>query len=381
MTDARTVLLGDVVQIVSGFAFPSDRFGEVGDLPVVRIRDVVPGYSQTYYRGDYQVKYLVADGDLLVGMDGEFNCGTWTGGPALLNQRVCKVVARPDAADQGYLRHLLPKTLKSIEARTPQSTVKHLSVRQIEAIAVTLPPLPDQRRIAALLGKADAIRRKRQQAIRLTDDLLRSAFLDMFGDPVTNPKGWPTQPIADVADVITGNTPPRERPEYYGDAIEWIKSDNINTRSHILTRAVEGLSEAGRALGRAAPEGSTLMTCIAGSRSCIGNVALTDRAVALNQQINAIVPGPSVDANFLYVQLLLAKPLIQAASTDSMKGMVSKGRLSSVLLPAPAEERQRAFGRWFSGFLHWRSRLDAGCGATDDLFHALAQRAFRGAGA
>lgn len=193
MTDSRTVPLVDVVTIVSGFAFASERFSESGDLPVVRIRDVVPGYSQTYYTGDYQPKYLVTDGALLVGMDGEFNCGVWAGGRALLNQRVCKVEVRPERMDSGYLRYLLPGVVKSIEARTPHSTVKHLSAKQLEAISVPLPPLAEQRRIAALLDRADAIRRKRQQAIRLADDLLRSAFLDMFGDLVTNPRGWKTK--------------------------------------------------------------------------------------------------------------------------------------------------------------------------------------------
>ena len=72
---------------------------------------------------------------------------------------------------------------------------------------VLVPPLPEQRRIAAILDKADALRRKRREAIRLTDDFLRSVFLDMFGDPVLNPKRLPIKPIAEFGEVITGNTP------------------------------------------------------------------------------------------------------------------------------------------------------------------------------
>jgi type I restriction enzyme S subunit len=69
---------------------------------------------------------------------------------------------------------------------------------------IPLPPLDEQKRIAAILDKADAIRRKRQQAIHLADDFLRSVFLDMFGDPVTNPKGFKKAAITELSDVITG---------------------------------------------------------------------------------------------------------------------------------------------------------------------------------
>ncbi len=101
---------------------------------------------------------------------------------------------------------------------------------------VVKPPLEEQKRIAAILDKADAIRRKRQQAIQLAAEFIRSVFLDMFGDPVTNPKKFETVPLKKIGCVKTGNTPSRKKPEFYGDDIEWIKSDNINTPHHFLTQ-------------------------------------------------------------------------------------------------------------------------------------------------
>lgn len=71
----------------------------------------------------------------------------------------------------------------------------------LKGFEIPLPPLPEQKRIAAILDKADAIRRKRQQAIQLADDFLRAVFLDMFGDPVTNPKGWPSVKLGEVCGV------------------------------------------------------------------------------------------------------------------------------------------------------------------------------------
>jgi type I restriction enzyme S subunit len=254
---------------------------------------------------------------------------------------------------------------------------KRVPAEFVRRYRFVLPSLGEQRRIALILDKAEAVRRGRKVSIQMADELLRSVFLGTFGDPIGNPKRWPERAIGDIAHVITGNTPSRKRAEYYGEDIEWIKSDNINTPGHIVTQAEEGFSAAGVKIGRMAESGSTLMTCIAGSPDCIGNVALTDRRVAFNQQINAITPGESLDPAFLYVELLLSKPLIRRASTDSMKGMVSKGRLSAVRIPLPPPELQRRFGEWFRRFLHWRGQLSSAERQANDLFDSLSRDAFQ----
>jgi type I restriction enzyme S subunit len=121
----QTAKLGEFVEILSGFAFDSEQFGDTGDLPVVRIRDVVPGRSSTFFSGDYDPKYILQDGDLLIGMDGEFNRARWSGGKALLNQRVCRISSSSRELNDAYLYHFLPAALKAIESVTPFVTVKH----------------------------------------------------------------------------------------------------------------------------------------------------------------------------------------------------------------------------------------------------------------
>ena len=120
------------------------------------------------------------------------------------------------------------------------------------------------------------------------------------------------------------------------------------------------------------------MTCIAGSADCIGNVALADREVAFNQQINALTPLEGVDHRFLYVLLLVGKRLVQAASTNSMKGMVSKGKLEEVEVPAPPPEAQRKFGDAFDRVLRMSQHQESAHRDAEVLFAATAQRAFSG---
>lgn len=206
-------------------------------------------------------------------------------------------------------------------------------------------PPSEQRRIVEILDQADHLRRLRAEADAKADRILPALFVKMFGSPVTSATRWPTRAISQLATVTTGNTPSRDRPEYFGDHIEWVKSDNLNTPSHYVTRAAEGLSKDGADVGRVAPPGSTLITCIAGSPGAIGNAALTDHAVAFNQQINAATPREGVDPYFLYGHFVVGKQLIQAASTGGMKGIVTKSRLSAIEFLSPPLALQERFGR------------------------------------
>jgi len=277
-----------------------------------------------------------------------------------------------------YLFHWVrsPTFVAGLCAEATGASYPAVSDRTVLRSRIPSPSLAEQQRIADLLDKAETIRRKRQEAIALTDDLLRSTFLEMFGDPVTNPKGWPVVALTNFAAITTGNTPPRNVPAFYGEHIEWIKSDNINTSSHFLTPASERLSEAGRAVGRVAPSGSSLVTCIAGSKDCIGNIALADREVAFNQQINAVTPRAGADFRFVYALLLNGKPLIQSASTGGMKGMVSKGRLENLRFPRPPLDLQVKFGAAFDAIARASKRTKLAQEASEQAFFSLVNSAF-----
>lgn len=258
------------------------------------------------------------------------------------------------------------------------STFLQVDKAAIAELEVPFAPVDEQRRIAEILDRADAIRRKRHEALALTEQLLRSTFLEMFGDPIKNSKDWPLVVISDLGNVITGNTPSRSDSDNFGSGIEWIKSDNITSASFYVDEASERLSEIGAERARIAPSGSVLITCIAGSLSCIGNVALTNRDVAFNQQINAIVPNEIQAAPFIYMQTLLMKEVLQAESTGGMKGMLSKGRLSSIKYIQPPRPQIHDFGRRFDSCWSQHRRIQESALEADGLFESLTHRAFTG---
>jgi type I restriction enzyme, S subunit len=191
--------LGELVTFLSGFAFKSSLFnGEGVGLPLVRIRDVQAGRSNTYYSGSYEPRFMIDDGDDLIGMDGDFTISRWRGGPALLNQRVCKIDKVSPLVSRRYLSHFLSIALKKIEDETPYVTVKHLSVKTLEKVELSLPTIEEQRRIAWALDQADALLAKRRQAISLLGDLAQSIFIEMFGDLVGNERAWPLGTVSSL---------------------------------------------------------------------------------------------------------------------------------------------------------------------------------------
>jgi type I restriction enzyme S subunit len=153
-----TSTIGDVAEVLSGFAFKSDLFSESEGMPLIRIRDL-PKRSKTeaFYSGDFEDRYVVRKGDFLIGMDGEFHCYEWTGANALLNQRVCRIQGfKLDRVLPRFIYFSVNQHLEKIEQDTGYTTVKHISAKQVLGIQIPLPPLPEQERIVDLISTIDS---------------------------------------------------------------------------------------------------------------------------------------------------------------------------------------------------------------------------------
>lgn len=193
-------LLPEVCTIQYGFPFDSAKFSDSDGMPLIRIRDVVRGYSETYTTEEYKSEYIVHENDLLIGMDGEFNIAKWGKTPALLNQRVCRLAPK-DSIDKDYLFYFMPVALKRIEEKTPFVTVKHLSAKELNKIEIPVLSLEEQRKIAETLSKVDELIAFREQQLAKLDELVKARFVEMFGDCKTNPKNWKTKALEKIANV------------------------------------------------------------------------------------------------------------------------------------------------------------------------------------
>ena len=241
-----------------------------------------------------------------------------------------------------YLYWFLKANTAFLNSLGRGATFKEISKAIVSEIEINVPSLSEQENAVANLEEISKVVTLRRQQLTLLDDLKKARFVEMFGDPRSNPFGFEKKRLKDTCKVITGNTPSRAIEEYYGDYIEWIKTDNIVSGILNPTQATESLSEKGMNVGRTVEKDSILMACIAGSIASIGRVCITDRTVAFNQQINAVVPE-QYNILFLYVLFQMSKDYLVEDINMALKGILSKSKLEEKEFIIPPMDLQEQF--------------------------------------
>ncbi len=375
---SSSVPLGDLVDITSGFAFSSKNFSEAKGTPIIRIRDVARGYTELRFDGDFDKKFLAQNDDLLVSMDGEFRVAEWRGGPALINQRVCKIEPKNGKLDRRFLRHFLPKELKEIEDKTPFVTVKHLSAKTIREIECPNIGIDEQRRIAAILDKADAIRRKRQQALALADDFLKSVFLEMFGDPATSGSYGDLGPHIDF--VTSGS---RGWARYYAKTgSRFIRSLDVQMNYIADEDAVFVNPPSSAETDRCRVEVGDVLLTITGSK--IGRVADVRELIHetyISQHVAIIRLKKSLLPEF--VSFFLSLPSLGQRQIEKLQyGQAKPGlnlsQIREFQLPIPTMDKQTEFLKILETTRKNINKLQFQLTESESLFASLSQRAFRG---
>ena len=254
----------------------------------------------------------------------------------------------------GTMQYLLPKDnilpeylyylikAKHLEKYYSGATIPHIYFKDYKNEEFDLFSFEIQCQIINKLKIIEKIIEKQKKEMDLLDELVKARFVELFGDPRSNPYGFGKKLLRDTCKVVTGNTPSRSVEAYYGDYVEWIKTDNIVSGLLNPTKATESLSEEGMKVGRTVEKGSILMACIAGSIASIGRVCVTDRRVAFNQQISAIVPE-EYNILFLYVLLQLSKEYLVEEINMALKGILSKSKLEEKEFIVPPMELQEQF--------------------------------------
>jgi type I restriction enzyme S subunit len=332
--------------------------------------------------------------DIVVASSGSLGKRAWVRQsdlPLMLNTSVVRFRPLNSATlDQRFLWHFLGTQAFSsqydkLRTGTAQLNFGPSHLRQMH---IPLPPLEEQRRIADILDKADAIRRKRKEAITLTEDLLRSTFLEMFGDPVTNPTGWPVRALGEVFELeagwsANGEMRSRNDDEYGVLKVSAVTSGVFRPEEH---KAVEE-----RAVDRelVTPRAGDLLFSRANTRELVAATCLVERdepRLFLPDKLWRIVPHDGV-ATTPYLRFLLGHDRIRSELTKTATGTsgsmlnISMDKLRGLRGPLPPFRLQQRFSSLVWKSLKAKSRYEDAQRAADELFNALVARAFSREGA
>lgn len=371
--------LGEVCEVLMGQAPPGNSYNTDGrGLPLLAGAGDFGDRTPTPHRFTITPTKLSRPGDILFCVRATIGERNWSDREYCLGRGVAALRPRDSVLHADYLWHWLPSVAPTLARRAHGSTFKQVTRDAVESLRIDLPPLPEQRRIAAVLDRADAIRRKRRESLRLLDDFLRSAFLEMFGGPLSNPRGWETKLLGEIADFIGGGTPSRAVPAYFNGSICWATAKDIQTESlidtqeHITSEAIENSAT------KLVPVGTILVVVKSKVLMHRLPVAITEVPACFGQDLKGIVLHDGHSAHYIARHLRLGQRwLLGRARGANTEGLTLDHlrRFPIMVPPSDLIERYDGLERHYR---KTRERLTAQATNGDALFDSLAQRAFRG---
>ena len=287
---------------------------------------------------------------------------------ATTNQAVCHIVPDPARADGSYLFHALCAKSSELIAKGVGGAQPNINQSTIKNLEMYIPPLPEQKRIAAILDQADELRRKRQRAIDRLNQLGQAIFFEMFGDSSATQFS-----LSKLGKVLTGNTPPTDDKTSFGGSIPFITPGDLG--SHCFAKRT--LSESGLVKSRTVRAGATLVCCIGAT---IGKMDIATQFAAFNQQINAVEWGPKVHPIFgFYAMKQLRETIIhKGKGASTTLPILKKSEFEKLMIPVPEFQKQNIFGARIESIVNNSTRFKLANDISDQLFQSLQHRAFTG---
>jgi len=301
-------------------------------------------------------------------------------GRGLATTELVPMLPDPLRLDRKYLAYYLRSRsfVDWVSSQVAGAKMPRVSMQLFWQHEIPLPPLPEQKRIAAILDKANAIRRKRQQAIQLADDFLRAVFLDMFGDPVTNPKGWEVRPLSELVsklgDGLHGTPEYDESGDYY-----FINGNNLDSGSIVINERVKRVGDKEFKKHKKELTKNTMLVSINGT---IGKVAFYQgEKVVLGKSVCYFNVIPERISSMYLYHLIGSHYFLRYTSgieTGSTIKNVSLKSMRELPVPVPSADLQGRFEVLVKRIESKKAKLFAGHNSAGALFDSLSQNAFSG---
>jgi type I restriction enzyme S subunit len=330
-----------------------------------------------------QPKVMAQAGDVLLTVKGAGVGKSNLAIDAAIGRQIMALRPRPNVLDRDYLFEFLRAHESRINALGQGATVPGIGIDDVVGIRLPLPPIFGQRQLARIMAKADAIRRKRQESLRLSNELLRSAFVDKFGDPLTNPKAWPVIKVG----ALLARKPQigTITPASTDGKVPVVRVGEIGNGDLDLS-ACGRVTLATADLGKyqLAP-GDVLLARAIGSKEHLGKASLFTRADetavfdshVMRLRFNAERILPLFFLHWLRSNGGRAQFLRRAGRT-AVQFNVNADQMADIDLPLPPVSAQSDFVQVLGGVERTVRNLKRSLSLADDIFNSLVQRAFSG---
>lgn len=278
--------------------------------------------------------------------------------------------ADSNKADIRFLYYLL----LTIKVNSAQH--KRYWISKFSKIKIPLPPLEEQQRIARLLDEADRLRQLDKALIEKYDALTQSLFLDMFGDPVTNPKGWEKVELGSLGKISSGSTPSRKIAANFKGKIPWVKTGEVNGEIIFDTEekiSTEGLKNSSCKLNPI----NSLIIAMYGQGKTRGQVGILGIESATNQACAVIPPSVQMNQTFLFIQLKFCYHDLRNLSRGGNQSNLNVGLIKKYKCIFPDLHLQNQFAERVAIIEQQKQQAQEALQKSEDLFNGLLQDVFR----
>lgn len=293
-------------------------------------------------------------------------------------------ILRPNAmlVDSKYLGYALqsPDALDQALKKKTGSAIRRIILSDLKNVEIPLPTLPEQRRIAAILDKADALRAKRREAIAKLEQLMQSVFLEMFGDPMTNPKGWPASTLGELAEFENGDRSSNypSKGDIVSDGILFLSTKNITDQRLDLRDTQFITEEKFKSLSRGKIQKGDLVITLRGT---LGACCIFDGVydvAFINAQMMIMRPRLGINSVFLHALITSAaiQDKIQGSFTGAAVPQLTSGGIAQLGLYRPPTNLQIRFSEIAQMLQAHKRELSRSSSLVEDLFQSLQQKGF-----
>ena len=276
-----------------------------------------------------------------------------------------------------YIYYFFKKNwIRRITKRQVGSATNYIKMDDIAGYKIPLPPLAQQKKIAAILDAADAYRQKTKALIEKYDELSQSLFLDMFGDPVTNPKGWEIVKFSDVGKLDRGKSKhrPRNAPELLGGKHPLIQTGDLANCGIYLDKYNSTYSDIGLAQSKKWPTGTLCITIAAN----IAKTGILSFDSCFPDSVVGFVPNEKTNTIFTLFWISFLQKILEETAPESAQKNINLSILRNLDLPLPPIEKQTEFARLVEQIELQRKHAKNSILKSNNLFNCLLQKAFKG---
>ena len=278
-----------------------------------------------------------------------------------------------------YLAYFLrsPDFVEFINGKTSGAKMPRANISDLKAVEIDCPSIKEQKEVVSTFSKLECVVRKRQQQLSELDDLIKARFVEMFGDPISNEKGWLTAPLTGACSKIYGGgTPSKNHPEYFEGTIPWVSPKDM--KSDVIFDSIDHITEDAikNSTTNLVPEGSVLMVIRSGILKHNLPVAINAVPVTINQDMKAFIPGRSIKASFLRYYFKAIEPDVLAGVRGVTADNIDFKSFQQREIIIPPIDLQIEFEEFCKQVDKSRYAIQKSLNETQLLFDSLMQKIF-----